>query len=82
MTLEFYKPFAATNTAEFILKPAGGQTAVTWAMDGERPFMFKAMNLVMNMDKMCGGAFEQGLNDLKAIVEQAPQEAREPALSR
>jgi hypothetical protein len=38
-------------------------------MTGEQNFMFKAMNLVMNMDKMCGGAFEQGLKDLKEIVE-------------
>jgi hypothetical protein len=69
MQLAFLRPFKATNGAEFILTPEGQQTAVTWAMTGERNFMFKAMNLVMNMDKMCGGAFEQGLNDLKEIVE-------------
>jgi hypothetical protein len=69
MRLEFARPFKATNGAEFILTPEGDQTAVTWAMTGERNFMFKAMNLVMSMDKMCGGAFEQGLNDLKEIVE-------------
>jgi hypothetical protein len=69
MRLEFVRPFKATNGAEFILTPEGDQTAVTWAMTGERNFMFKAMNLVMSMDKMCGGAFEQGLNDLKEIVD-------------
>src|SRR5919109_1451052 len=28
--LEFYKPFAATNTAEFRFKPSADGTAVTW----------------------------------------------------
>jgi hypothetical protein len=76
MQLEFVRPFKATNGAEFILTPEGDQTAVTWAMTGERNFMFKAMNLVMSMDKMCGGAFEQGLGDLKEIVEGERQTAR------
>jgi len=29
--LEFLKPFAATNTAEFTFKPEGERTAVTWS---------------------------------------------------
>jgi hypothetical protein len=81
MRLEFVRPFKATNGAEFILTPDGGDTAVTWAMTGERNFMFKAMNLVMNMDKMCGGAFEQGLNDLKEIVESERQATRSGQLA-
>ena len=75
-TLEFFKPFAATNDAEFTLTSEGNQTAVTWSMAGKRSFMFKAMGLVMNMDKMCGGQFEKGLADLRAIVETAPEPAR------
>jgi hypothetical protein len=80
MKLQFLKPFKATNGAEFILAPEGNQTAVTWAMTGERNFMFKAMNLVMSMDKMCGGAFEQGLNDLKAVVEEQQPSRSEAGL--
>jgi hypothetical protein len=76
MRLEFVRPFKATNGAEFILQSEGDETAVTWAMTGERTFMFKAMNLVMNMDKMCGGAFEQGLGELKEIVESERQASR------
>jgi len=83
MMLEFFKPFVATNDAEFIFKPEGNQTSVTWAMSGERNFMFKAMGLVMSMDKMCGSQFEKGLMDLKAVVEAVPQESMAaPALSR
>jgi hypothetical protein len=67
--LEFFKPFAATNTAEFTFKPAGNQTAVTWTMSGTKNFITKAVHLFMSMDKMIGGQFEKGLGDLKAIVE-------------
>jgi hypothetical protein len=67
--LEFFKPFAATNTAEFTFKPAGNQTAATWSMTGEKNFMAKAIHLFMNMDKMIGGQFEPGLAAMKSIVE-------------
>jgi Polyketide cyclase / dehydrase and lipid transport len=67
--LEFMKPFTATNASEFAFQPQGNQTAVTWSMTGKRNFMMKAMSLVMNMDKMLGGQFEQGLAQMKAIAE-------------
>jgi hypothetical protein len=68
--LEFMRPFAGTNMAEFTFQPSGSGTAVTWALDGKYNFMTKAMGLVMSMDKMIGGDFEQGLASLKAIVEK------------
>jgi hypothetical protein len=67
--LEFFKPFSATNTAEFTFKPEGNQTAVTWSMMGENNFIAKAVHLFMNMDKMIGGQFERGLAQMKAIAE-------------
>jgi len=70
--LDFLKPFAATNMAEFSLVPQGGQTAITWSMTGRNNFMFKAVGLFMNMDKMVGAQFEQGLAQLKTLVETAP----------
>jgi len=69
--LEFFKPFAGTNIAEFTFKPAGNQTAVTWSMTGKNNFMAKAIHLFMNMDKMIGGQFEMGLAQMKSIVEAA-----------
>jgi hypothetical protein len=69
--LEFFKPFAATNTAEFTFIPEKNQTRVTWSMFGEKNFMAKAIHLFMNMDKMIGGQFEKGLTDMKAIAEAA-----------
>jgi hypothetical protein len=70
MKLEFLRPFAGTNTADFVLKPEGDQTVVTWAMYGKANFISKAMGLFMNCDKMCGDMFNQGLADLKTLVEK------------
>ena len=69
VTLEFVKPFAATSTTEFTFKPEGDGTAVTWTMAGKNGFMAKGMCLFMNMDKMVGGQFEQGLAEMKKVSE-------------
>jgi len=74
--LEFMKPFAATNEAEFTFKPEGNQTVVTWSMAGTKNFMLKAFGLFMSMDKMLGGMFEQGLAQMKAVVEAKPGEGK------
>jgi hypothetical protein len=68
--LEFFKPFAATNSAEFAFKEEAGRTAVTWTMRGQNNFIGKAMCLVFDMDKMVGGDFEAGLAGIKTIVEK------------
>lgn len=67
--LEFLKPFKATNTAEWTFRNEGTSTVVTWAMTGKNNFVFKAISLFMDCEKMVGPQFEQGLADLKKIVE-------------
>lgn len=69
--LEFLKPFKATNTAEFTFQTEGDHTTVTWTMTGNNNFVGKAMGLIMNCEKMVGGQFEQGLANLKSVVETA-----------
>jgi len=73
MAVEFLKPWKATNTTTFTLAPEGPNTRVTWAMQGKEDFMGKAMGLFMNMDKMIGPDFEQGLANLRAQVEGGAQ---------
>lgn len=68
--LEFFKPFAATNSAEFTFKEEGGSTAVTWSMSGQNNFVGKAMSVFMDFDKMIGADFEAGLANLKTVVEK------------
>lgn len=67
--LDFIKPFAASNTAEFLLQPQADGTRVTWAMSGKSPLFCKVMDLLFNMDKMCGADFETGLTNLKVASE-------------
>ena len=69
--LEFFKPFKATNTAEFLFKPEGNQTVVTWSMFGKNNFPGKVFGLIMNCDKMVGRDFEKGLAALKMVAEAA-----------
>jgi len=72
MRLDFEKPFKSTSLTEFTFRPLAGegdQTAVTWSMTGKKNFMSKAMCLILSMDKMVGGPFEEGLANLKSVVE-------------
>jgi carbon monoxide dehydrogenase subunit G len=69
--LEFFRPFKGTNTAEFNLKPVGGQTEVTWSMNGDLNFLTKGFSLFMSMDKMIGRDFEKGLAAMKSVTEAA-----------
>lgn len=69
--LEFLRPFAASNTTEFVFRPEVGSTHLTWAMTGEKNFMSKAFGLVMNMDKMIGKDFEKGLAQLATASQAA-----------
>ena len=67
--LEFLKPFAATNTAEFTFAPQADGTLTTWSMTGKHNFMAKAFCMFMDMDKMIGGDFEKGLAAMKTVAE-------------
>ena len=74
INLEFLKPFASTCAAEFTFKPEGNQTVAAWSMFGKNNFMAKTIHLFMNMDKMVGGQFEQGLAAMKSVAETAPKQ--------
>jgi hypothetical protein len=67
--LDFLKPFASHNTAEFKLEPNGNSTKVTWIMNGPNLYIGKVMSVFMSMDKMIGKDFEAGLANLKARAE-------------
>ena len=81
ITLQFVKPFKATNAATFTFTPLASEggadgTRVSWAMEGVRSFGFKAAALFINMDKLVGGDFEKGLATLKTLAETAPSNVR------
>lgn len=68
MQLVFIKPFAGESTTEFTFKPDNGGTLVTWTMSGKNNFIGKCFSLFMDCDKMMGGQFEQGLDNMKKVV--------------
>ena len=72
IALHFTKPMRSENTAEFTLEPDGAGTRVTWTMVGPKNVLMKVMGVFMNMDKMIGQAFEEGLGKLKELVEKGP----------
>jgi hypothetical protein len=71
--LEFMEPFASVAEAGFDIKPEGeGAATVVWSIDGKHNFIGKAFSVFMDMDKMLGKDFEDGLANLKKIVETRP----------
>jgi len=70
MRLTMTKPLAADNRVQFILQPQGDTTRVTWAMDGDVPFVGRLIHLFIDMDRMVGQEFAAGLADLKARAER------------
>ncbi len=70
LRLAMWRPMKADNAIEFSLDPKGASTDVTWAMTGQTPLTGKVLHLFMDVDKMCGGAFEEGLAKLKVIAEE------------
>ena len=76
MRLTMIKPLAAENDIAFILDPQGSATRVTWAMDGQVPFIGKVLHIFIDMDRMVGRDVEAGLADLKAQAEKSASAAR------
>ncbi len=68
--IDFFRPFRANNKTEFLLRPAGNGTNVTWAMFGPAPFIHRVMHVVMRSDKMVATEFAKGLLQLKALAEK------------
>jgi len=68
--LDFVKPFEAHNRVQFALAPQGDATNVTWAMEGDTPYLAKIVHVFLDMDKLVGRDFEAGLANLKAVAEK------------
>ena len=68
--LNFYKPQKSHGKAFVKLVSAGPRTKATWGMTGNMPYPMNLMHLFMNMDKMMGKDWDNGLNKLKRISEK------------
>jgi hypothetical protein len=63
------KPYKKSANGYFNAEDTAGMTKVTWSMTAHMPYPMNAMDAFMNMDKLLGGDFESGLNNLKQYVE-------------
>jgi len=69
--LRFMKPFRSNSLSYLDLEElSSGKTQVTWGFKGENKFPMTIIMLFMNMDKAVGKDFEEGLRNLKSILER------------
>jgi hypothetical protein len=69
--LRFLKPWKSTSDAYLATEAVdANSTKVTWGFSGKNKFPFSIMMLFMNMDKAVGKDFEEGLDNLKSILEE------------
>lgn len=67
--LTYTKPMVMSQLSTISLLPSGEGTVVRWEVTGKNKFVGRLFCVFMNMDKVVGGQFEQGLSKLKAITE-------------
>lgn len=64
----FKRPFEGQAISDIVLTSEGNSTKVTWSMDTEQETWMKIMRPMM--DYQMGKSYEEGLNNLKALVEK------------
>lgn len=68
--LRFFKPWKSTSSAYLVVEETSDNgSRVIWGFSGRNKFPMSIMMLFMNMDKMVGRDFEEGLAALKAKLE-------------
>jgi len=71
MELRFYRPLKSISYCCLSLETiTETKTKVIWSFKGETNFPMNIFTLFVNMDKMVGTDFEEGLGTLKLIVER------------
>ncbi len=68
--LRFLKPFKSISQAYFVTETVSeNKTRVKWGFKGKMNYPMNLMLLFMNMEKMIGRDFENGLAKLKSILD-------------
>jgi len=68
--LRFYEPFEATDSAYILTESVSdSETKVTWGFVGHVSYPMNILLLSMDMDKELGVHLEQGLENLKKLLE-------------
>lgn len=71
MELRFTRPFEATDNAYMTTEAAGeNQTKVKWGFTGKMAYPMNLMLVMMDMEGMIGKEMDEGLNNLKTLLEK------------
>ncbi len=68
--LRFLKPFKSQSDAYISTEADGDGTKVTWGFHGVHKVPANVMMMFFNMDKAVGKDFDEGLSDLKGVLEK------------
>ena len=69
--LRFLEPWESTSPAYMTFTSLDSMTtSVSWGFEGEMPYPFNLMLLFMDMEEQLGNDLQQGLNNLKVILEE------------
>jgi hypothetical protein len=69
--IRFKKPFEATDYAYMITESVSdAKTKVKWGFKGSMPYPMNLMLVFMNMEKMLAPDLQNGLENLKGILEK------------
>jgi len=69
--LRFKEPFESNASSNMIFTATdSNSTTLTWNFKGDMSYPFNVMQLFMSMEDMLGKDIEQGLNNVKAILEK------------
>lgn len=70
--LDFERPFEDTADVGFEFEPVENGTRVTWSLAGEQNYIerFFCTLMGLDMDRMIGTDYEQGLANLKRVIEK------------
>jgi len=69
--LRFKEPFESNASSNMIFTATdSNSTTLTWNFKGDMSYPFNVMQLFMSMEDMLGNDIEQGLNNVKAILEK------------
>ncbi|MBZ9613495.1 SRPBCC family protein [Rheinheimera maricola] len=76
--LRFYQPFSAVSPAYMQTEAlTEQQTRVTWGFAGHMPYPMNLMLVFMDVEGMIAADLQQGLDNLKLILETQPAEPAE-----
>jgi hypothetical protein len=79
--LRFKEPFESNASSEMLFTaPDSSTTKLTWNFNGEMSYPFNVMQLFISMEDMLGQDIQEGLQNMKVILEKEAPSSAQPQL--